>query len=79
LGAAALDMCYVACGRFDGFWEFLLKPWDVAAASLIVQNAGGHVTDFNNGENFLFNGEIVAAVPGINKQMREVIRKHYAG
>jgi len=45
-GAAALDMCYVACGRFDGFWEFKLNPWDVAAGQLIVEEAGGRLSDF---------------------------------
>lgn len=46
LGAAALDLAYVACGRFEAFWEFNLKPWDIAAGTLIVQEAGGHVSDF---------------------------------
>lgn len=48
LGSAALDLCWVACGRFDGFWEEDLKPWDVAAGTLIVQEAGGRVTDFSD-------------------------------
>lgn len=48
LGSAALDLCWVACGRFDGFWEEDLKPWDVAAGTLIVQEAGGQVTDFSD-------------------------------
>lgn len=73
LGAAALDLCYVACGRFDGFWEFYLKPWDVAAASLIVQEAGGKVSDFKGGENYLFTGEIVAANAELITQMNEQI------
>ena len=47
-GSAALDLCYVACGRFDGFWEFNLKPWDVAAGTLIVREAGGAVTDLHS-------------------------------
>ena len=46
LGSAALDLCYVAAGRMDGFWEQYLKPWDVAGAAIIVQEAGGKVTDF---------------------------------
>jgi len=53
LGSAALDLCYVAAGRFDGYWELLLKPWDLAAGSLICQEAGGVVTDLNGGPNFL--------------------------
>jgi myo-inositol-1(or 4)-monophosphatase len=48
LGSAALDLCYVACGRFDAFWEENLKPWDVAAGQLIVKEAGGKVTDFSD-------------------------------
>src|SRR5512140_4020817 len=48
-GSAALDLCYVACGRYDGFWEWKLKPWDTAAAALIVREAGGTVTDFRGG------------------------------
>jgi myo-inositol-1(or 4)-monophosphatase len=47
LGAAALDLCWTACGRFDGYWEFNIKPWDAAAGTLIVEEAGGTVTDFN--------------------------------
>ncbi|MGD1009159.1 MAG: inositol monophosphatase family protein [Candidatus Aminicenantales bacterium] len=50
-GSAALDLCYVACGRFDGFWELKLKPWDVAAGALIVAEAAGKVTDFSGGEH----------------------------
>jgi myo-inositol-1(or 4)-monophosphatase len=53
LGSAALDLCYVACGRFDGYWELRLKPWDLAAGSLICQEAGGVVTDLDGGPNFL--------------------------
>ncbi len=58
LGAAAVDLCYVACGRFDGFWEYSLSPWDVAAGSLIVQEAGGIVTDFIGGEAILLRLDI---------------------
>jgi len=61
LGSAATDLAYVACGRFDSFWEYDLKPWDVAAGALIVKEAGGVVTDFNGGSNYLFGGEIIAS------------------
>lgn len=54
LGSAALDLAYVACGRFDGFWEEGLKPWDIAAGYLIVKEAGGKITDFNNVEGTIF-------------------------
>lgn len=59
-GSAALDLAYVACGRLDGFWELHLKPWDVAAGSLLVQEAGGRVSDFALGKGHLFGGNIVA-------------------
>jgi myo-inositol-1(or 4)-monophosphatase len=61
LGSAATDLAYVACGRYDGFYEYNLSPWDVAAGALIVQQAGGKVTDFKGGNNFVFGREIVAA------------------
>ena len=61
LGSAAADLAYVACGRFDAFWEYDLKPWDVAAGALLVKEAGGTVTDYKGGTNYLFGKEIVAA------------------
>ncbi len=60
LGSAAADLAYVACGRFEGFYEYGLSPWDVAAGTILVRNAGGKVTDFNSGENYIFGKEIVA-------------------
>lgn len=60
LGSAATDLAYVACGRFEAFWEYNLKAWDVAAGSIIVKEAGGTVTDFSGKNNFLFGKEIVA-------------------
>lgn len=61
LGSAATDLAYVACGRFDAFWEYDLKPWDVAAGALIVNEAGGKVTDYTGGNNYLFGREVVAS------------------
>jgi myo-inositol-1(or 4)-monophosphatase len=61
LGSAATDLAYVACGRYDGFYEYNLSPWDVAAGALIVKQAGGRVSDFSGGDNYLFGREIVAA------------------
>lgn len=61
LGSAAADMAYVACGRFDAFWEYDLKPWDVAAGAVIVKEAGGTVTDYSGGDNYLFGKEIIAS------------------
>jgi myo-inositol-1(or 4)-monophosphatase len=60
LGSAATDLAYVACGRFDGFYEYNLSPWDVAAGALIIERAGGRVADFKGGNNFIFGREIVA-------------------
>lgn len=60
LGSAAADLAYVACGRFDGFYEYGLSPWDVAAGSLIVKNAGGMISDFSGNDNYIFGREIIA-------------------
>ena len=60
-GSAAADLAYVACGRVDGFFEYALKPYDVAAGAFLVQQAGGRVSDFGGGDNWLFGGEIVVA------------------
>ncbi len=73
-GSAALDMCYVACGRFDGFWELKLKPWDTAAAMLIIAEAGGVVTDFSNRPFSLSMGETVASNGLIHEQMIRVLQ-----
>lgn len=72
-GSAALDMCYVACGRFDGFWELKLKPWDIAAAMLIVKEAGGAVTDFTGNPLSLYAGETMASNGLIHKEMLKVL------
>ena len=74
-GAAVLDLAYVACGRFDGFWEIRLKPWDVAAGVLLVQEAGGKVTDFVGGDDTLSGEFIVASNGRIHEQMLRVIRE----
>ena len=72
-GAAALDLCYVACGRFDGFWELNLSPWDTAAGALIVAEAGGLVTDFA-GEAFSnYKPEVVASNGLVHDRMIEVL------
>jgi myo-inositol-1(or 4)-monophosphatase len=60
-GAAALDLAYVACGRYDGFWEQGLSPWDMCAGALLIREAGGLVGDMEGNEGFLDKGEIVAA------------------
>jgi myo-inositol-1(or 4)-monophosphatase len=72
-GAAALDLCYVACGRFDGFWELNLSAWDTAAGALIVAEAGGKVTDFSGGPFSNYRPEIVASNGLIHERMLEVL------
>ena len=74
-GSAALDLCYVACGRFDGFWELKLKPWDVAAGSLIVLEAGGTVSDLCGGKFDLHAEEILASNGRIHSRMIEIFQK----
>ncbi len=69
LGSAALDLCYVACGRFDGFWEEYLSPWDTAAGALIVEEAGGKVSDFDNGPYRLDGNQILATNGNIHSAM----------
>lgn len=75
-GAASLDLCALATGRFDGFFEFNLKPWDIAAGALIVQEAGGIVTDMRGEDDWLQSGDIVAANPKILVQMLKIIKQH---
>jgi len=72
-GSAAMDLCYVACGRFDGFWELKLKPWDMAAGALIAQEGGGQISDFKNGEFSIFDSEILATNALIHQQMVDVL------
>lgn len=72
-GSAALDMCYVACGRFDGFWELKLKPWDTAAAMLIIKEAGGIVTDFKGSAFSLYSGETLASNGLVHDEMIEIL------
>ncbi len=64
-GAAALDLCYVACGRLDAFWETGLAPWDLAAGSLIIRESGGIVTELDGGEAYMESGSVLAGTPKI--------------
>ena len=73
-GSAALDLCYLAMGRFDGFWELKLSPWDMAAGKLIVEEAGGKVTDFLGGPFNIHLKEILATNGKIHQQMIEVLK-----
>jgi myo-inositol-1(or 4)-monophosphatase len=72
-GSAALDVCYVACGRFDGFWELGLNPWDTAAAVLILKEAGGQVTTFSGDEYSIYIKEILASNSIIHGKMIEIL------
>jgi myo-inositol-1(or 4)-monophosphatase len=76
MGSAAIDLAYTACGKFDGFFELNLSPWDVAAGSYIVQQAGGVVTDFSNGNDYIFGNSILAANPIIHKELLQVVKKN---
>jgi len=75
LGSAAVDLAYVACGRFEGFYEYGLNPWDVAAGGFIVQQAGGVVTDFCGGEAWHSGAEIIAASPAAYDPLRGIIAR----
>jgi myo-inositol-1(or 4)-monophosphatase len=73
LGSAAIDLCYIACGRFDGFWEQNLKPWDTAAGELIAREAGAMVTDFANNPYTINKSEILATNGIIHKEMLSLL------
>jgi len=75
LGSAAVDLAYVACGRFEGFFEYGLNPWDVAAGKIIIEEAGGRVTDFSGKNNSLFGEEIVATNKLIYNEFQKVVEK----
>ncbi|MBP6562739.1 MAG: inositol monophosphatase [Neisseriaceae bacterium] len=75
-GAASLDLCNMAAGRVDGFFEYNVKPWDLAAGSLLIQEAGGIVTDFNGDDGWMESGDIVAANPKVLAQLLQIISKH---
>jgi len=77
LGSAAIDLAYVACGRLEGFFEYNLNPWDVAAGTLIVQQAGGKVTDFKGGKNYVFGGELCAANGYMQSEMLQIIKEKW--
>ncbi len=75
LGAAALDLAYVAAGRLDGLWEMSLKPWDMAAGILLITEAGGLISDFEGKNNYMENGNLIAGNPKIYKTLHELILK----
>ena len=76
LGSAALDLCYVASGRFDGFWELALKPWDVAAGGLICEEAGAQITNVNGKSDYISPPQsVIATTPEIHARMLAELRK----
>lgn len=77
MGSASVDLAYVASGRFQGFFEYNLNAWDVAAGILILREAGGIVTDFTGKDNALFGKQIIAAVPGVQQELLAIINKHW--
>jgi len=76
-GAASYDLCCVACGRFDGFYEYSLHAWDVAAAALIIQEAGGKVTNWEGGKDWLFGERLLAGNPSIHSYLLEQIESFF--
>lgn len=75
-GSAALDLCYVAAGRVDGFWELGLKKWDVAAGALIIREAGGMISDFRGTDGFLDSGNLVAGTPKVYAALSKLLAPH---
>ena len=77
LGSAAVDMVYVACGRFEGFYEYGLNAWDIAGGALIVKEAGGKVSDFSGTDNYLFGKEIIATNKNIYEEFLAVVKEKF--
>lgn len=77
LGSAAADLAYVACGRFEGFYEYGLNPWDVAAGVFLVQEAGGVVSDFKGGGEYIFGKEVIATNPFIFDAFLQEVRRAF--
>ncbi len=77
-GSAALDLCYLACGRVDGFWELFLNPWDVAAGSIIITEAGGSLSDFNGGKNYIYGGNIIGSNNHLHPWMIAAARDYFS-
>ena len=76
-GSAAIDLCYTAMGKFDGFWELGLSIWDMAAGSLIICEAGGEVSDFWGGENYLNSGFITAGNPDVHQNLIKIVKNYF--
>jgi myo-inositol-1(or 4)-monophosphatase len=78
-GSAALDLAYLACGRCEGFFEIGLSPWDIAAGDILIKEAGGIVTDFGGGNDYLSTGNIVAGNPAIHEKLLTEVKNLFAG
>ncbi len=76
MGAAAIDLAYVAAGRFEAFYEYNLNSWDMAAGALLILEAGGQITDFSGGQNWLFGGDVIAGCAA-QTELLEVIQEHW--
>lgn len=77
LGSAALDLAYVAAGRFEAYFEYNLKPWDVAAGALLVLEAGGRVADFHGGREYIYGHEILAGNPAVFTELEHILQQHF--
>src|SRR5436305_5551200 len=75
-GAAALDLAYTAAGVYDGFFEFRLSPWDIAAGIVLIREAGGQVTDLDGGQGFFRSGNVVAGGPGVQPELLAAVGRH---
>jgi len=73
MGSAALDLAWVAAGRYDGYWESALQPWDVAAGLLLVKEAGGFVTDFRGGDRMMERSEFLAANDALQSRLHKLL------
>ena len=78
-GSAALDLAHVACGRFDGFWEMGLKPWDMAAGCLLIEEAGGLLSDFSGDQDHLEKGHLICGNTYLFSEIQDIVRRHTAG
>lgn len=78
-GSAALDLAYVAAGRFDGFWELRLNSWDMAGGILLVKEAGGLLSDFKGGNTYMEHGNIVCGTPKVFKPLLKIVQKNLSG
>ncbi|MCP3962905.1 MAG: inositol monophosphatase [bacterium] len=75
-GSAALDLAYTAAGVYDGFFEFRLSPWDFAAGTLLIREAGGRITDLDGGDDFFRSGNLIAGPESLHRELLEVVRRH---